>query len=129
MQDVCVLMLNAKLRVNQDLRSSAITQHNLADYVVRVALQKGTRDNVAAVVVPLGPPSSGTTLEDWSQFEENLKTSISPLQNIPYQLNPGTLTDHLLYLLIYCNYSLVLCVSVCSCTFIHNLVLTSHKGP
>jgi len=88
MQDVCDLMLNAKLRVNQDLRSSAITQHNLADYVVRVALQKGTRDNVAAVVVPLGPPSSGTTLEDWSQFEENLKTSISPLQNIPYQLNP-----------------------------------------
>ncbi|KAG2558471.1 hypothetical protein PVAP13_8NG268000 [Panicum virgatum] len=87
MQDVCDLMLNAKLRVNQDLRSSAITQHNLADYVVRVALQKGTRDNVAAVVVPLGPPSSGTTLEDWSQFEENLKTSISPLQNIPYQLN------------------------------------------
>jgi len=88
MQDVCDQMLNVKLRVNQDLRSSAITQHNLADYVVRVALQKGTRDNVAAVVVPLGPPSSGTTLEDWSQFEENLKTSISPLQNIPYQLNP-----------------------------------------
>ena len=90
MQDVCDLMLNVKLRVNQDLGSSAITQHNLADYVVRVALQKGTRDNVAAVVVPLGPPSSaGTTLEDWSQFEQNLKTSISPLQNIPYQLKPG----------------------------------------
>ncbi|RLM69785.1 hypothetical protein C2845_PM17G12240 [Panicum miliaceum] len=89
MQDVCDLMLNAKLHVNQDLGSSAITQHNLADYVVRVALQKGTRDNVAAVVVPLGPPTSaGTTLEDWSQFEENLKTSISPLQNIPYQLKP-----------------------------------------
>lgn len=97
MQDVCDLMLHAKLRVNQDLGSSAITQHNLADYVVRVALQKGTTDNVAAVVVPLGSPSSpGMTLEDWSQFELNLKTSISPIQNIPYQLKPGNLTDHLL---------------------------------
>jgi serine/threonine protein phosphatase PrpC len=102
MQDVCDLMLHAKLRINQDLGSSAITQHNLADYVVRVALQKGTTDNVAAVVVPLGPPSSaGTTLEDWSQFEGNLKTSISPLQNIPYQLKSGSLTDHLLCLLIF----------------------------
>ncbi|CAL4987178.1 unnamed protein product [Urochloa decumbens] len=89
MQDVCDLMLHAKLHVNQDLGSSAITQNNLADYVLRVALQKGTTDNVAAVVVPLGSPSStGTTLEDWSQFEENLKTSISPVQNIPYQLKP-----------------------------------------
>nr|CAB3490154.1 unnamed protein product [Digitaria exilis] len=91
MQDVCDLMLHAKLHVNQDLGSSAITQHNLADYVVRVALQKGTTDNVAAVVVPLGSPSSpGMTLEDWSQFEENLKTSISPSLNIPYQLKSGT---------------------------------------
>ncbi|CAL4980383.1 unnamed protein product [Urochloa decumbens] len=90
MQDVCDLMLHAKLHVNQDLGSSAITQNNLADYVLRVALQKGTTDNVAAVVVPLGSPSStGTTLEDWSQFEENLKTSISPVQNIPYQLKPA----------------------------------------
>ncbi|XP_022684859.1 uncharacterized protein LOC101768355 isoform X1 [Setaria italica] len=90
MQDVCDLMLHAKFHVNQDFGSSAITQHNLADYVVRVALQKGTTDNVAAVVVPLGSPSSaGTTLEDWSQFEENLKTSILPVQNIPYQLKPA----------------------------------------
>ncbi|KAF8673130.1 hypothetical protein HU200_048677 [Digitaria exilis] len=94
MQDVCDLMLHAKLHVNQDLGSSAITQHNLADYVVRVALQKGTTDNVAAVVVPLGSPSSpGMTLEDWSQFEENLKTSISPSLNIPYQLKSADETS------------------------------------
>jgi len=66
----------------------------LADYLVHVALQKGTTDNVAAVIVPLGSPgSTGTTLKDWSQFED-LKTSISPVLNIPYGLKPGSLTDH-----------------------------------
>ncbi|CAD6253396.1 unnamed protein product [Miscanthus lutarioriparius] len=49
---------------------------------------KGTTDNVAAVIVPLGSPgSTGTTLKDWSQFED-LKTSISPVLNIPYGLKP-----------------------------------------
>jgi serine/threonine protein phosphatase PrpC len=103
MQDVCDLLLHAKFRISQDFGSSAITQHNLADYVVRVALQKGTTDNVAAVVVPLGSPSSaGTTLEDWFQFqfEENLKMSILPVHNIPYQLKPGSLTYILLHWLI-----------------------------
>ncbi|KAJ1276050.1 hypothetical protein BS78_05G184500 [Paspalum vaginatum] len=89
MQDVCDLMLHAKFHVKQDFGSSSITQHNLADYVVHAALQKGTTDNVAAVVVPLGSSSSTcTSLEVWSQFEENLKTSIFPIQNIPYQLKP-----------------------------------------
>ncbi|WVZ50838.1 hypothetical protein U9M48_002054 [Paspalum notatum var. saurae] len=89
MQDVCDLMLHAKFLVKQDFGSSSITQHKLADYVVHAALQKGTTDNVAAVVVPLGSSSSTcTSLEDWSQFEENLKTSIFPIQNIPYQLKP-----------------------------------------
>jgi len=94
MQDVCDLMLHAKFRVKHDFGSSAMTQHNLADYLVHVALQKGTTDNVAAVIVPLGSPgSTGTTLKDWSQFED-LKTSISPVLNIPYGLKPGSLTDH-----------------------------------
>jgi len=92
MQDVCDLMLHAKFHVQHNFGSSAITQHNLADYVVHVALQKGTTDNVAAVIVPLGSPgSTGTTLKDWSQFEEDLKTSISPVLNIPYRLEPGEL--------------------------------------
>ncbi|CAD6256465.1 unnamed protein product [Miscanthus lutarioriparius] len=89
MQDVCDLMLHAKFRVKHDFGYSAMTQHNLADYLVHVALQKGTTDNVAAVIVPLGSPgSTGTTLKDWSQFEEDLKTSISPVLNIPYGLKP-----------------------------------------
>uniref|UniRef100_A0A0E0MGN4 protein-serine/threonine phosphatase n=1 Tax=Oryza punctata TaxID=4537 RepID=A0A0E0MGN4_ORYPU len=86
MQDVCDLMLHVKLGVNQELGSFAVTQQNLADYVVDLALEKGTTDNVAAVVVPLGSHySSKVTLEDWYMLEENSKTSISPLQTIPYQ--------------------------------------------
>lgn len=86
MQDVCDLMLHRKLGVNQELGSFAITQQNLADYVVHLALQKGTTDNVAAVVVPLGSPSSsGATLEDWYHIKGNSKAFISPLQTVPYQ--------------------------------------------
>uniref|UniRef100_A0A0E0F735 protein-serine/threonine phosphatase n=1 Tax=Oryza meridionalis TaxID=40149 RepID=A0A0E0F735_9ORYZ len=86
MQDVCDLMLRVKLGVNQELGSFAVTQRNLADYVVDLALEKGTTDNVAAVIVPLGSHySSKVTLEDWYMLEENSKTSISPLQTIPYQ--------------------------------------------
>ncbi|KAL5204664.1 hypothetical protein ABZP36_009535 [Zizania latifolia] len=86
MQDVCDLMLHVKLGVNQELESFAITQQNLADYVVHLALQKGTTDNVAAVVVPLGSHySSIDTIQDWYRLEENSKTSILPLQTIPYQ--------------------------------------------
>uniref|UniRef100_A0A0A9G9P9 protein-serine/threonine phosphatase n=1 Tax=Arundo donax TaxID=35708 RepID=A0A0A9G9P9_ARUDO len=93
MQDVCDLMLHVKLRAK-----SASTQQNLADYVVHLALQKATTDNVAAVVVPLGSPrSSVTTLEDSSHLDENPKTSIMPFQTIPYQLEPGSLTDQLLF--------------------------------
>uniref|UniRef100_A0A0D9XTM4 protein-serine/threonine phosphatase n=1 Tax=Leersia perrieri TaxID=77586 RepID=A0A0D9XTM4_9ORYZ len=86
MQDVCDLMLHVKLGVNQELGSFAITQQNLADYVVDLALEKGTTDNVAAVVVPLGSHySSEVSLEDWYGLEENSKKSVSPLQTIPYQ--------------------------------------------
>ncbi|XP_062197155.1 uncharacterized protein LOC133900076 isoform X2 [Phragmites australis] len=89
MQDVCDLMLHVKLRANRELGSFDSTQQNLADYVVHLALQKGTTDNVAAVVVPLGSPSSSvTTLEDWSHLEENSETSITPFQTIPYLLKP-----------------------------------------
>ncbi|KAL6654871.1 hypothetical protein ACP70R_008336 [Stipagrostis hirtigluma subsp. patula] len=91
MQDVCDLMLHVKLRVNGKLGSFASTQQNLADYVVHLALQKGTTDNVAAVVVPLGSPgSSDTAFEDRSHLEENPKTSILPFQTSPYQLKPVT---------------------------------------
>ena len=90
MQDVCDLMLRVKLGVNQELGSFAVTQQNLADYVVDLALEKGTTDNVAAVIVPLGSHySSKVTLEDWYMLEENSKTSISPLQTIPYQQKSG----------------------------------------
>lgn len=108
MQDVCDLMLHRKLGVNQELGSFAITQQNLADYVVHLALQKGTTDNVAAVVVPLGSPSSsGATLEDRYHIKGNSKAFISPLQTVPYQQKSGTLT---VPLLIYfnCNH-LVIC--------------------
>ncbi|TVU25061.1 hypothetical protein EJB05_27537, partial [Eragrostis curvula] len=87
MQDVCDLMLNVKLHANQESGSFGTTQQNLADYIVHRALKKGTTDNVASVVVPLGSPSSSaTTLEDWSHLEENPQTFILPLQNVPYQL-------------------------------------------
>ncbi|XP_051181071.1 uncharacterized protein [Lolium perenne] len=86
MQDVCDMMLHAKLGDNQDFESFSVAQQNLADYVVHLALQKGTTDNVAAVVVPLGSPSSsGATIEDWHHLEENSRTSLLPLQTIPYQ--------------------------------------------
>ncbi|KAL6841604.1 hypothetical protein ACP4OV_028543 [Aristida adscensionis] len=89
MQDVCDLMLHVKLHVNRELGSYSSTQQNLADYVVHLALKKGTTDNVAAVVVPLGSPSSSdATLEDLSHLEENPKTSILPFQANPYQLGP-----------------------------------------
>ncbi len=66
MQDVCDLMLRVKLGVNQELGSFAVTQQNLADYVVDLALEKGTTDNVAAVIVPLGSQYSfKVTLKDW----------------------------------------------------------------
>uniref|UniRef100_J3N989 protein-serine/threonine phosphatase n=1 Tax=Oryza brachyantha TaxID=4533 RepID=J3N989_ORYBR len=86
MQDVCDLMLHVKLGANQELGSFAITQQNLADYVVDLALEKGTTDNVAAVVVPLGSHySSKVTLEDLFRLEQNSRTSILSLQTIPYQ--------------------------------------------
>jgi hypothetical protein len=101
MQDVCDMMLHAKLGVNQDFDSFAVAQQNLADYVVHLALQKGTTDNVAAVVVPLGSPSSsGATIEDWHHIEENSRTSLLPLQSIPYQHKSGRLSVRLLILLI-----------------------------
>uniref|UniRef100_M8BLP7 protein-serine/threonine phosphatase n=1 Tax=Aegilops tauschii TaxID=37682 RepID=M8BLP7_AEGTA len=86
MQDVCDMMLYAKYGVNQDFEPLAVVQQNLADFIVHLALQKGTTDNVAAVIVPLGSPSSsGARIEDWHHLEENSVTSVLPLQTIPYQ--------------------------------------------
>ena len=97
MQDVCDMMLHAKLGVNQDFESFSVAQQNLADYVVHLALEKGTTDNVAAVVVPLGSSSSsGATMEDWPHLEENSRTSILPSQTIPYQHKSGRLSVRLL---------------------------------
>lgn len=99
MQDVCDLMLHVKLHANQESGSFTTTQQNLADYIVQLALQKGTTDNVAAVVVPLGSSSSSTTAsKDWSHLEKNPKSSILPLQSIPFQSKHGTLT------ITYCIY-------------------------
>ena len=111
MQDVCDMMLHAKLGVNRDVESFSVAQHNLADYVVHLALQKGTTDNVAAVVVPLGSPSSsGATIEDWPHLEENSGTSILPLQTIPYQHKSGRLGVRLL-IFVNCNYSVICTLS------------------
>jgi serine/threonine protein phosphatase PrpC len=97
MQDVCDLMLHVKLQDNQESGPYATTQQNLAHQVVHLALQKGTTDNVAVVVVPLGSSSSSTTaLKDWSHLEDHSKASISPLQSIPYQLKHGSLSDQYL---------------------------------
>ncbi|KAM3192607.1 hypothetical protein ACQJBY_069677 [Aegilops geniculata] len=86
MQDVCDMMPYAKYGVNQDFEPLAVVQQNLADFIVHLALQKGTTDNVAAVIVPLGSPSSsGARIEDWHHLEENSVTSVLPLQTIPYQ--------------------------------------------
>ncbi|KQJ88071.1 uncharacterized protein LOC100827416 isoform X2 [Brachypodium distachyon] len=88
MQDVCDMMLHAKLGVNQGFETSVVAQQNLADYIVHLALQKGTTDNVATVVVPLVSASSSVaTIENELHLEENSRKSVLPLHTIPYQHN------------------------------------------
>ncbi|ONK76526.1 uncharacterized protein A4U43_C03F29160 [Asparagus officinalis] len=70
-QDVCNLLWDEKLRTNvkSDARHSAM--HSLADHIVEAGFRKGTVDNMAVIVVPLGSSGkSGFFIEDECDREE-----------------------------------------------------------
>ncbi|KAI4349468.1 hypothetical protein L6164_010054 [Bauhinia variegata] len=69
-EDVCDLLW--ELHSHSDIKSkfSPSCSHSLADCIVNTAIKKGSMDNVAAVVVPLGSASFSESLLRRSSIEE-----------------------------------------------------------
>ena len=54
LQDVCDLLWEVKNHATIGSRLSSSCSHSLADCIVNTAFEKGSMDNMAAVVAPLG---------------------------------------------------------------------------
>lgn len=52
-QDVCDILWEAQAHGNSRSEMSSLCSYSLANCIVETAFEKGSRDNVAAVVVPL----------------------------------------------------------------------------
>lgn len=71
-QEVCDLLWHENLRFKMKLQSSHIVKHHLAHPIVNTAFDRGTIDNIATVVVPLGSDDiSGTASKHWYDLEES----------------------------------------------------------
>nr|CAD1822491.1 unnamed protein product [Ananas comosus var. bracteatus] len=71
-QEVCDLLWHENLRFKMKLQSSHIVKHHLAHSIVNTAFDRGTIDNIATVVVPLGSDDiSGTASKHWYDLEES----------------------------------------------------------
>jgi len=92
-KDVCDLLRNEKVTTNlkSDVKSS--TSHSLADCLAEVAFRKGTVDNMAAIVVPLGSnDTSEYFVEDECDKEGASDLSLFVLQRALDRESGGHLT-------------------------------------
>ncbi|XP_010256233.2 PREDICTED: probable protein phosphatase 2C 51 [Nelumbo nucifera] len=82
-QDICDLLWDAdkQIHVHSELVSSCM--HSLADCIVNTAFERGSMDNMAAIVVPLRPTAfSRTLIKDSYDRERSIETSTFELQKL-----------------------------------------------
>ncbi|XP_042518279.1 uncharacterized protein LOC122092049 isoform X3 [Macadamia integrifolia] len=82
-QDICDLLWDAHVESNEKSKSFSSCMHSLADCIANIAFEKGSMDNMAAVVVPLRPTVfSGKLVMERCDGEESIDSSALGLQKL-----------------------------------------------
>ncbi|XP_019708885.3 uncharacterized protein [Elaeis guineensis] len=96
-QEVCDLLWYEKLRAQMNSDSIHTIKHPLADYIVKIALEKGSMDNMAVVVVPLGSISIfGSVVKDGCDSEETSGLSFFGLHSFLLKKSDDAISTSLL---------------------------------
>ncbi|XP_038987849.1 uncharacterized protein LOC103718236 isoform X2 [Phoenix dactylifera] len=96
-QEVCDLLWYEKLRADMNSDSIRTIKHSLADYIVKIALEKGSMDNMAVVVVPLGSFSIfGSVVKDGCDSEETSDSSFFGLHRFLFKKSDDAISTSLL---------------------------------
>lgn len=69
-QEVCDLLWEASFKENINLELISTMKHVLADLLVKAAFERGSMDNMAAIVIPLASTISQMRGEDEYDFKE-----------------------------------------------------------
>ncbi|XP_043696078.1 uncharacterized protein LOC122646565 isoform X1 [Telopea speciosissima] len=82
-QDICDLLWDVHVESNEKSKSFSSCMHSLADCIVNIAFERGSMDNMAAVVVPLRPTVfSGELIMERYDGEESIDYSALGLQKL-----------------------------------------------
>ncbi|XP_072990373.1 uncharacterized protein [Typha latifolia] len=87
-QEVCDLLLHEKHRMSENSPSLQTITNSFAESIVKTAFQRGTTDNIAAVVVPLEALGfSEAIVKDSHHYhqERSFETSVFGLHTVSYE--------------------------------------------